>query len=422
MTEHTYDVQYLIIGAGVTGLSFASKVNKKDYLIIEKEKEVGGYCRTIKQDGFVWDYAGHFFHFNDPEIKKEFSALLNQPGIVHNRKCTKVFYNGKYIDAPFQYNIHQLEKEEFIDCLVGLFPEKQAPYQNFYQMLFSRYGEGISERFLIPYNEKLYACDLNRLDYDAMGRFFPSANREDIIRGFSREQRKTYNDDFFYSSEGAVSFINEIMKSVRKEHIFLDTSIYCVDLKKKQVQTSKGVIRYNYLINTAPFTEFLRLCNIPLDESLTCNQVLVFNFGFDSPPTDTETQWVYFPERDISFYRVGFYNNILHTDRMSLYVEIGFPSEVKIDVEKHRKIVLEDLKKVGIIDQQKLISENSVIMNPGYVHISNKSMLFKAEKQEQMRLDGVFSIGRYGDWKYCSIEDCIKQATDTANELLTCEE
>ena len=42
------NVKYLIIGAGISGLTFANYADG-DYLIIEKEKEVGGYCRTIKK-------------------------------------------------------------------------------------------------------------------------------------------------------------------------------------------------------------------------------------------------------------------------------------------------------------------------------------------------------------------------------------
>ena len=51
----------LIIGAGISGLTFASE--SSDYLIVERENEIGGYCRTVRRGGFVWDYAGHFFHF-----------------------------------------------------------------------------------------------------------------------------------------------------------------------------------------------------------------------------------------------------------------------------------------------------------------------------------------------------------------------
>ena len=63
------NVKYLIIGAGISGLTFANYADG-DYLIIEKEKEVGGYCRTIKKKDYVWDYAGHFFHFSTDEFKR----------------------------------------------------------------------------------------------------------------------------------------------------------------------------------------------------------------------------------------------------------------------------------------------------------------------------------------------------------------
>lgn len=64
-------IEYLIIGAGVTGLTFANYCND-DYLIVEKENEVGGYCRTIYSKDYVWDFAGHFFHFKTDEFKQLF--------------------------------------------------------------------------------------------------------------------------------------------------------------------------------------------------------------------------------------------------------------------------------------------------------------------------------------------------------------
>ena len=47
--------RYLIIGAGVTGLSFADWLGDDDYWIVEAEDEIGGYCRTVERDGFIWD-------------------------------------------------------------------------------------------------------------------------------------------------------------------------------------------------------------------------------------------------------------------------------------------------------------------------------------------------------------------------------
>lgn len=65
----------VIIGAEATGLSYASFTNN-DYCILEADSEIGGYCKTIKQDGFVWDYSGHFFISATPNWKNIFASLL----------------------------------------------------------------------------------------------------------------------------------------------------------------------------------------------------------------------------------------------------------------------------------------------------------------------------------------------------------
>ena len=78
------------------------------------------------------------------------------------------------MDYPFQTNIHQLEKEEFIDCLYDLFhKEEKEDYDSIFgYALWGKFGKSIVEKFLKPYNEKLYAVDLKTLDKDAMGRIF----------------------------------------------------------------------------------------------------------------------------------------------------------------------------------------------------------------------------------------------------------
>ena len=54
----------LIVGGGVSGLAAAGFLaDEFDCRLLEKEDEIGGYCRTLYQDGFTWDYSGHFFHF-----------------------------------------------------------------------------------------------------------------------------------------------------------------------------------------------------------------------------------------------------------------------------------------------------------------------------------------------------------------------
>ena len=112
-------VNTLIIGAGITGLSLASFLDTDDYLIVEKDSEVGGYCKTTIRNGFVWDYSGHFFHFNNQEIKDYVLENIECDVVTVNKK-SHIHYKDRYIYFPFQNNIDQLPTYEFVECLYDL--------------------------------------------------------------------------------------------------------------------------------------------------------------------------------------------------------------------------------------------------------------------------------------------------------------
>ena len=408
----------LIIGAGVTGLSYAN-FTKNEYLILEMDSEIGGYCKTIKQDGFVWDYSGHFFHFNDEEIKRYIFERIDKQKIYTVEKKTQIYYKDTYIDFPFQKNIHQLPKDEFIDCLYDLYHRSEAEEKTFKDMLLSKFGNAISEKFLIPYNEKLYACDLDSLDKDAMGRFFPHADIKDIVNNFKNQSVESYNSSFVYPEGGAIEYVKALAKEVKDEKILLNNGVVEIDIENKVVTTKSGdTISYDNLITTMPFNKLLKL--VKLDDKVdvyTSNQVLVFNLGFDGE-APTENHWIYYPSKEYIFYRIGFYNNIFGSVRMSLYVEIGQQSG---DIIEDKMILLSkilvDLKKVGIVTSQKLISHAFLVMDPAYVHVNEKSNNDMKEKMQLLNEKNIYSIGRYGAWRYCSIEDNIIEARELAREL-----
>lgn len=409
-------VKYLIIGAGISGLSFASKVS--DYLIIERDSEVGGLCKTIKRNGYIWDYSGHFFHFKESELKAQFIDSMPNEDIITKEKNTQINRENLLIDFPFQKNIHQLGKQDFIDCLYDLyFREEKDNYSSFEQMLYGKFGKSITEMFLKPYNEKLYACDLNNLEVDAMGRFFPYANMDEIIKNMRNQDNSSYNGTFLYPRGGAVSFVELLMKKIDSKNLWLGCELLSVDIKKHIATTTNGEIEFEYLINTSPLNHFCDLLKIPYGSALSSNKVLVFNMGFDKKSQYTDLHWLYFPEKKYNFYRVGFYDNILDQDKLSIYVEIGFPENAKIDEEVELQKTLSGLKKTGIISNHKLVDYCTIVMNPAYVHINEKSEDFKKKTFEMLRNHGIYSIGRYGKWTYCSIEDCVLDAIDVLEHI-----
>jgi len=193
----------------------------------------------------------------------------------------------------------------------------------------------------------------------------------------------------------------------------LNEQLYHIDLKNKIAKTSKREIKFDRLISSIPFPFLLDICNVEYNKNFySWNKVLVFNLGFDKKGRDTVNHWIYFPEKKYSFYRIGYYDNIYQTNKLSLYVELGFSKEKKVDSQEYLKRILKDLKLAEIIDDHKLVAYSSVIMNPAYVHISQDSENDKLEKMKLLSDYDIHSIGRYGEWTYCSIEDNIIQAKE----------
>lgn len=408
------ETRFLIIGAGISGLAFADWVEGDDYLICEGDQEVGGYCKTITQDGFVWDYSGHFFHFRHKDIERYLVDRMRGQRVLEIAKDSRIWWKGELIDFPFQKNIHQLPKDDFIDCLVDLYFKEDRPAASFREMLYAKFGRSIAEMFLVPYNEKLYATDLATLDVDAMGRFFPYADVDEIVRNFRKADNTSYNATFTYPEGGAIQYVHALMAGIDPARVRLGERVERIDLGQRVAHTSRGrSIRYEQVVSSAPFPRLLEMTGLAHDAAaFTWNKVLVFNLGFDRKGP-SGIHWVYFPQRDLSFYRVGFYDNIFGTDRMSLYVEIGFPRDAVVDegvVAGMRARVLGDLARVGIVEGHELVSHHSVVLDPAYVHITKGSLAEVERCKGALAEHGVRSIGRYGSWTYCSIEDNIVEA------------
>lgn len=415
-------VKYLIIGAGISGLTAANYL-KKDYLLIEKENEPGGYCRTIHRGDYVWDYAGHFFHFKTDEFRRLFHENIPEQDIISQTKRTKILYKGQLVDYPFQTNIHQLEKQEFIDCLYDLFQRKEkTEYSDFLDMLYGKFGKSIVEKFLKPYNEKLYACDLHQLDKDAMGRFFPYADIPQIIANMKREQDSSYNSTFLYPRNGAGSFLDVLYRRLDATKVRLGCTLTRVDAERKLAYTDGGEeISFEYLINTAPLNHFLAMLGtdtaLELNGRLSYNKVLVFNLGFSKKSAFKE-HWIYVPDKDVNYYRIGFYDNILSTDKLSMYVEIGYPKDAAVDTEQQLALTLENLKRCGIVtEDNSLIASSTILMDPAYVHIRRDTEAAIAEMKRSLAVSGIHTIGRYGGWTYCSMEDCMLEAKELVQAL-----
>lgn len=410
-------IDYLIIGAGISGLAFATQKRNSDYIIIERDSVPGGLCQSFHEKGFVWDVAGHFFHFHSDETKAYFYSLMDGRQQRTVRKCAKVYYDGHYMDAPFQYNIHQLPTEEFLQCLTDLyFANSTEDSVSFSEFVKSKYGNGIASKFLIPYNEKLYACKMEKLEKDSMGEFLPRLDFGMLMSFYRGSVGKTYNDTFNYPVNGCVEIINALLQQIDNSKIRYNESVIDIDIKGKTVHTTKGEYHYEHLINSAPLSSLATMIYHENAFELNYNQVLVLNMGFDNGSIDKQVSWVYYPGDEI-FYRVGFYNNIADTERLSIYVEIGYKSNETINIQAAIDKTLIDLRRVNVIDNHVLLACKPYIINPGYAHITSSGQIYTESLMSKLESNDVYMIGRYARWQYSAMDDSIEQALELAKRI-----
>ena len=143
---------------------------------------------------------------------------------------------------------------------------------------------------------------------------------------------------------------------------------------------------------------------------MSYNKVLVFNVGFDKKsPLCTKEHWLYIPDKEINFYRCGFYNNILGEEKLSMYIEIGYNKNeiiTKEEIYKQLELTLNNLNKLGITNNDmNLVSYSTIIMDPAYVHINTKTTKEIDELKQELKQENIYTIGRYGAWIYNSMED-----------------
>jgi UDP-galactopyranose mutase len=104
MESNNYEYDFLIVGAGLFGATFAHEALKKGktVLVIDKRNHIGGNCYTENIEGIeVHKYGPHIFHTNDKEVWDwisqfgEFNNFINSP---------LAYSKGKLYNLPFNMN------------------------------------------------------------------------------------------------------------------------------------------------------------------------------------------------------------------------------------------------------------------------------------------------------------------------------
>ncbi|MFN7974568.1 MAG: NAD(P)-binding protein [Acidobacteriota bacterium] len=422
----TRSVETLVLGAGLAGLATGHVLARRGrpFLIVERERELGGLCRSIVRDGFAFDLTGHVLHMRTDRVRDLVRELLPDTFARVARRA-RIASHGVLVPYPFQVNLAPLPVEVQKECLLGFFAARarregpiDATAVSFEEWIRGTFGEGIARHFMIPYNAKMWGVPLSEMSAEWTSWSVPVPTLEEVVDGALGHSDKAfgYNPEFLYPKTGGIEVLpRALARGLSVEH----DELCAVDLEAKLATFSSGAqIAYARLVSTLPLPELLRRAS-GLDPAVAAGgarlrhvSVIVFNLGVDRAGC-SDAHWIYYADPEIPFYRVGFPSSfsagVAPPGTSSMYVEIS-AAAVPADLGPLRGAVMGALERVGLLrPRDRIVCEEVVVIPHGYViyDVARREAL-PAIWRELARHD-VYSTGRYGAWEYGSMETAIAQ-------------
>lgn len=358
---------YLIVGAGFAGSVLAERLatqaNKK-VLIIDKRDHIGGNAYDhFNTDGIlIHKYGPHIFHTNSKEVFEYLGQFTEWRPYEHkvlgsvDGQLVPIPINLNTINQLYGLNLNSTEVESFFASKA----EKVAGVKTSEDVVVSKVGRELYEKFFRGYTKKMWDLDPSELDASVTARVPTRTNRD------NRYFTDTYQA---MPLHGYTNMFQNMLKHPNIK-VMLNTDY-------KEII---DIIPYHSLIFTGPVDEYFNYCYGKLPY-----RSLEFKF-------ETIDQEVFQPTGTVNYPNEQLYTRI--TDFKYL------------TGQKHPKtaIVYEFPKAEG---------------DPYYpVPRPENAELYKKYQQLASSMTNTYFVGRLATYKYYNMDQVVAQALTTFKKIM----
>ncbi len=462
----------VILGAGPTGLAAALHAGR-DSLLVEQNPAVGGWCRSIEDQGFTFDCAGHIMFSKDEYVLKLYERLLGDNVHWQDREAW-IYSNAVYTRYPFQSALHGLPPPVLKECLIGAIearfgslckpdlkvsptgpsraagavttpaPEAAAPAsaahaaapatppRNFEEFIYQVWGAGVAKHFAIPYNRKLWAVPLSEMETSWLGGRVPLPDLEEMIEGALQPVQKPVgpNARFGYPLRGGFQALMDGFLPLLEGELALNTQVSAVSPSRKTVTFANGrTVAFNTLISTMPLPRLVEAIGAEAPafvreaaRQLRHVSVRCVNLGVAREHI-TDKHWIYYPE-DTVFHRIFVQGNASpHCNApggFGLTCEITYSPSKPLPAQGDALVrrCFEDCVRVGLLrPDDRLLVANEVDMPCAYVVYDHARAGHVQAIRNWLAKADILLAGRYSEWEYYNSDHAFvagRKAAETA--------
>ncbi len=311
-------VRYCILGAGPSGLTFAHKLKQAgitSYVLLEKESEAGGLCRSVMVDDSPLDIGGgHFLDMRRKNVLDFIFQFMPREEWKEFQRVSKIKLRGSEIDHPLEGNLWQLPVADQIDFLESIAQagcvSGQPQPKRFDDWIRWKLGARIADEYMLPYNRKMWCLPLEQLGTYWLYKLPDVSFRETLQSCLARASTGTLpaHGTFLYPKKFGYGEVWRRMAESLGEHFVANYRVNKIDLANRVVN---GEYRYDHLVTTIPWPTWRTWGILPPEIDMAVSRLVHTSVDVDYVPQReaTDSHWTYEPSEKIPYHRALFRHN-----------------------------------------------------------------------------------------------------------------
>jgi protoporphyrinogen oxidase len=418
-----------ILGGGISGLTL-QRFLKHPSEVLETAARVGGLCRTFWKDGFGFDIGGHILFSKHQNVTDLVNDLLGE-NINYCKRANKILFKGRNVKYPFENDLGALEKQDAYECLIDYLKNDSPEPTNFEEWAYYTFGRSIADKYLIPYNRKIWKLEPREMGMEWVSRV-PKPPMEDVVKSALGIETEGYTHQLYFRYPlhgGFEALIKAIVKD--SAQVFCNTTVKKIVRQRGQWLVFDGQRErlYDHLVLAFPVMDAIHCFeNVP-EEVLEAVRGLRYNalrLAFIAVNNESlmDKSAVYLPDPTVQPHRVcymGFFSpNMVKPGTSSLVAETTTRPGDRVDRlsdEEFLDLVTSDLDRVGIIRKEDVIVRDTRRVEyayPVYDRAYGKNVETLRRYFESLGID---QLGRFAEFDYINSDECIRRALVLADKL-----
>lgn len=428
-------MKYGIIGAGPSGLTMALFLKEKCQ-VLEKNNYPGGHASSFIEKGFTFDYGPHIMFSQNKNILDFMVAILGKN--VHRcKRNNKIFYKDRLIKYPFENDLKSLPLADNFECLktylFNPYKTKYKPPKNLKEWLLHHFGRGICEKYLFPYNEKVWRIPVSKLSMIWTERI-PLPPALDIIKSSIGFETEGYLHQlyYYYPLKGGYQAISEAWaKKVPVRYNFMVKKVEKTRKGNFIVSDGREKLMFDRIISTIPIHELVKLINIPIPgrvkraiKGLIVNPTYGVCLGIKGEDQNKFTA-VYFPEPQFLVNRMCFPKTFSPYNAPNGYYSIQADITCSIN-SKIWKMKDQDVLDhvIGCLVKRKFLNGKKDIIYQKVVRSQYAYVVYDTEYKRNTKVirdwfpkQGIHLVGRFSYFEYVNVDMVIARSLEIASLL-----